>query len=426
MKKKILTFLLCVATIFSTLSLSSCYLLDSKGLSGLVQNGDTTINVEGGDNYDVTINTGESANTLAASKALLSAVSVRADFKKKITENNYSPLSIAFGSGVIYKLNKSGENAYDAYIVTNYHILYNEESDDLNHISEDIDVFLYGHEDYMLLDKAVEENLAYYNKYAIPANFVGGSAEYDIAVLKVENSQTLMKSSARAVDVADSDKVAILDTAIAIGNPEAEGMSVTLGHISVDSEYIDLAIESIVISPRVMRTDAALNHGNSGGGLFNDKGELIGIVNSKTTRTSVDGFGYAIPSNVAKNVAENIIYHCDGTEKTAVQKCRLNIMIETSDIITVYDTKTGITTVREEVRVNSTEGSHLADKLKVGDVLLSITIDGVTKEITRRFQPIDALLTARLGSKITLKILRGTTEMTVEHTVTESMITECK
>ena len=75
------------------------------------------------------------------------------------------------------------------------------------------------------------------------------------------------------------------------------------------------------LSLRVMRTDAAVNSGNSGGGLFDDSGRLIGIVNAKSSNTSDDNIGYAIPSNVATAIADNAIYYSDGT----IKRCMLGM-----------------------------------------------------------------------------------------------------
>lgn len=73
------------------------------------------------------------------------------------------------------------------------------------------------------------------------------------------------------------------DSVIAIGNPNAGGIAVTQGILSMESEYITMTAADNVstVQIRVMRVDAAINGGNSGGGLFNDSGELIGIVNAK-------------------------------------------------------------------------------------------------------------------------------------------------
>ncbi len=412
MKKKITTALLCVSIIFGTLSMSSCYLLNGDNYSGLLNgaggqgNQDTTINVEGGDNLDITINSEENTNMLAANKALLSAVSVYAT-------------GSGTGAGVIYKLDKEKGNAF---IITNYHVVYNKSLQTANKISNDISILLYGQE---------------HIDYAIPATYIGGSMEYDLAVLKVTESTTLMKSNAKAADIANSDDIAVLDAAIAIGNPEGGGISATLGHINVDSESLEMkgADNSTDIKLRVIRTDAAVNHGNSGGGLFNTKGELIGIVNAKIVSSSVDGIGYAIPSNIAKNIAENIIYYCNDTDRESVFKCRLGITIEAFELYTEYDTETGKIKKYEKSRVASLSytdenekiiESPLKGKLELEDVLISINIDGNEQIINRQHQVIDALLNARIGSKITFKILRGEKEMTIEHTVTKDMIVECK
>ena len=411
MKKKIISALLCATILFGSLSMSSCYLFDASGYQGILNSPttgsqNTTINVDGGDNVDVTINSSETSEMLAANKALLSAVSIYAT-------------GSGTGAGVIYKLDKEKGNAF---IITNYHVVYNKSLQTANKISNDISVLLYGQE---------------HIDYAIPATYVGGSMEYDLAVLKVTASTTLMKSNARAVDIANSDDIAILDGAIAIGNPEGGGISATLGHINVDSETLNMkgADNSTDISLRVIRTDAAVNHGNSGGGLFNMKGELIGIVNAKIVSSSVDGIGYAIPSNIAKNIAENIIYYCNGQERESVFKCKLGITIEAFELFTEYDTETGKIKKYEKSRVASLTytdekgkivESPLKDKLKIADVLVSIKIDGNEQIINRQHQVIDALLNARIGSKITFKILRGGKEMTVEHTVTKDMIVQCK
>ena len=418
MKKRILTLFLCAALLFGTLSLSSCYLLNSGSLSSMLNsnsNGNqgsqnTTINVSGGDDYDITITPGTNANTLAANKALLSVVSIYSIFDKTSygTTTQYSSV----GSGVIYKLDKEKG---DAYILTNYHVVSSSSSTTASGISDDITLFLYGQEESML--------------YAMPATYVGGSLQYDLAILKVEASTVIMESNARAVDIANSDDIAVMDTVIAIGNSDSDGLSATLGHVSVDSEYIALlgADDITEITVRVIRSDAAVNHGNSGGGLFNDKGELVGIVNAKTSKSNVDGVGYAIPSNVAKNIAENILYYCDGTERESVFRCILGITVESTEFKTEYDKESGKVKKVETVRISEvSETSAALDKLKVADTIISVTVDGVTQNVTRRFHVIDALLNARPGSKVVFKVLRAGAEMSIEIPITTEMLVEYK
>lgn len=412
MKKKLLVITLSVILVMQTLMMSSCYFFDSS-LSDILENddsesegGDKVINVEGGDSYDVTIESSEGSSVLAASKALLSSVSVYCKFRG----GGYgsSEFSSA-GSGVIYRLDKEKG---DAYVITNYHVVYSSSSSAANKISHDINLYLYGQE---------------HSDYAIPATYVGGSLYYDIAVLKVEASEVLMKSNATAATFANSDEVSVLDSAIAIGNPESGGISATVGHVNVDSEYIAMygADERTEISLRVIRTDAAVNSGNSGGGLFNAKGDLIGIVNAKISKSSVDNIGYAIPSNVAKYITENILYYCDGQDRESVFRCMLGITVSSVEPSTVYDVETGKIHKLEKVRIEEVDNSSaVKGKLKVGDIINSIIIDGEEYAVTRRHHVIDNMLNARPESKITFKITRNGAEAEVSITATKEMLVE--
>ena len=393
MKKRFVGIVLILTVIVG--SLSSCLLIDGGAFqipSSDGGGGGTTINVQGGPNYDIDISSTSSSNMLAASKALLSSVSITT--------------STSAGSGVIYKLEKEKGNAY---IITNYHVVYDNGS-----INSEIYAYLYGMEA---------------SDYAIPATYVGGSMNYDIAVLKVTGSTILMESNAAAVSVADSDDVAILDTAIAIGNPEGQGISATVGCINVDSENISVGFQIYNkvqrITLRVMRTDAAVNSGNSGGGLFNAKGELIGIVNAKDADSSTDNIGYAIPSNVAKAIAENILYYCDGQTKQNVYRCMLGVTVGIKDLYTEYDTGTGKIYKRETVMLTEVLESGAANGiLKTGDVINSITIDGVKHEVSRTYHIIDTMLYARVGSMVVINITRDGSVSDITVPIVESMLTE--
>lgn len=344
--------------------------------------GNTTI--ESSPNYNITVNNTGNPNLAAASRAVLSAVRVIA-----YVGSGYSS-STSNGAGVIYMMDKQ---AGSAYIITNYHVVYDEYATNSYHVSNNIVLRLYGQDS---------------EKYNIPAKYVGGSMTNDIAVLKVDNSAILAASNATAVTVADSSKVAILDTAIAIGNPAAGGISATVGAVNVDSEYIVMktADGKAQVQHRLIRIDAAVNSGNSGGGLFNDKGELIGIVNAKNASSDIDNIGFAIPSNVAKNIADNIIYHCDGkSDVWNPQRYLVGITLTAKELYTEYDTETGKVLKGEVVEINSVElTSPIKGEVKVGDVVKSVTIDGTTHQITRIYQLIDVMYTARSGSSVSLLI----------------------
>lgn len=406
MKRRITALILCLALIVSALMLTSCaglFLEDT-----IESNPDSlkgqTVNLQGGANYDITIENPPPSNVAAANKALLSAVSIVANFKG-VSQGIFgsSASGAASGSGVIYKLDKT---TGDAYIITNHHVVFHAAYG----ISEDIDVYLYGGEA---------------QGFEMSATYVGGSLYYDLAVLKITASARLIESNARAAEFANSDEVAVLDTVIAIGNANGRGISATVGHINVDSEYIDMlgADERTEISLRVMRTDAAVNPGNSGGGLFNTEGKVVGIVNAKSADSSVDNVGYAIPSNVAKSIADNIIYYCDGTNKDCVYRCILGIQIKVVDFYTEYDEESGKIFKRETVSVDSvTENTAAAEVLQVGDIITSISVDGKVSPVTRMHHIIDAMLDARVGSTVVFNLVRGGVETSATITVVSNMI----
>ncbi|MBQ3503006.1 MAG: trypsin-like peptidase domain-containing protein [Clostridia bacterium] len=389
------------------------------------------------------------ASAVASAHALRSAVSIFVEHEVEITDYDVlikhpegyytydTKKSIAWnaGAGVIYNLNK---DTGDAYIITNYHVCYSGGTLAEDGIAKRFTTYVYGAESIDMYDLTC---LKYYNddcvKYrdlfdydaeglpiidygygAIEAEYVGGSEAYDIAVLKVTNSEVLKNSDCLAVDVKDSDEVTAGSTAIAVGNPDASGIAVTNGVISVESEYIQVQIDNVVVL-REFRIDTPVNPGNSGGGLFDGKGKLVGIVNAKTTDTSVENMSYAIPSNVATRVAQSIIDNCDGATRTT-NKVFIGITIETTNSKAHYNQSTGLMGIREEVSVSGVNEDSLADVigLKVGDVLTSVQIvsdEGIKEiEINHTYSLIDAMLLVRVGDSVIFNYSRAGVEGSVE------------
>ena len=180
------------------------------------------------------------------------------------------------GSGVIYK--KSGG---DAYVVTNYHVIAGNSS---------LDVLLSG-------GQKVKATVVGYDEYT------------DLAVLKI--------SSDHVKDVAtfaDSSKLTIGEPAIAVGSPLGSQFAntATEGILSATSRQVTLTQENgQTTSINAIQTDAAINPGNSGGALINIEGQVIGITQSKITTTedgstSVEGLGFAIPSNDVVNIINKL------------------------------------------------------------------------------------------------------------------------
>lgn len=310
-------------------------------------------------------------------KMMLSAVSVIC----------YYDDSYGMGSGVIYKLDKKSG---DAYIITNYHVVYHDDYG----IADNIQLFLYG----MQL-----------SSYAIPATFVGGSLTYDIAVLKVSGSKILKNSYATAATLGASDSVRMTDPVYVVGNARGEGIAATSGIVSVESENLALSgADGSEITLRVMRVDAAVNLGNSGGGAYDEYGRLIGITVAKNVSTQVDNIGYAIPVDLAVRIADNVIRNCNGTTSTSVLKPLMGVTI-TSYVSGLEITPDG----KDVYEVNLVEvtdvslGSLAYVKVRVGDIIKSITIDGNKYEVYRLHHVTDAMLEAHVGSVVKLEIERG-------------------
>ena len=351
-----------------------------------------------------------SDETGSVNRALMSTVSVVCQFEMNAkTEiggslfDNGTQGYVSMGSGVIYSLDRANGSAY---IVTNYHVVYSNYSlgkESIAHISDDITLYLYGGE---------------ITGREISASFVGGTMEYDIAVLRVENSEVLKESSAMAIAAADSNALTVGDRVYAIGNADAEGMTVTSGVISVDAEHIDieLADGKTTASMLVLRTDAPINHGNSGGGLYDASGRLVGIVNARSEADGVLGFGYAIPVNLALSVAQNIIDNSKLNDSKGAMRAMLGISVQVADTQSVFDEETDRAYVMETVTVVEVNyGGAAYGKLKSGDVLYSVQIgDGKPQKITRMFMLTNVLFNVRKGDTVKIVVAREDETVTVE------------
>lgn len=132
----------------------------------------------------------------------------------------------------------------------------------------------------------------------LEASVIGYDSNNDIAVIKIT------ADNLTAATFGDSDALKVGQTAIVIGNPLGTlGGTVTDGIISA----LDRDIEIEGVTMRLLQTNASINSGNSGGGMFDLDGRLVGIVNAKTTGNNVEGLGFAIPANTALEVITKIL-----------------------------------------------------------------------------------------------------------------------
>ena len=399
-----------LVVISMTASLSSCFLFDfgfsygdyipdfeyddNQGGNQLIPGtGNTTNDEITSENYGEFYpgsGQGNTENLTPLTKTMLSTVTI-------ICSNN---LTSSAGSGIIYSIDKTKG---DAYIITNQHVVHN---------TKKIEIFLYGMQ------------LA---PYSILATYVGGSVTYDIAVLKIEGSEVLKNSYACAAEFADSDKLRVYDRVYAVGNPEGSGLSATEGIISVESENISITgADGSLVSMRVMRIDAAVNHGNSGGGLYDENERLVGIVSAKEVSEDIDNMGYAIPSNLVKSVAKSIIRQCNGSSVTKISKALMGITI-TAYVSGLEIGEDGSVYQVDLVEVIEISGGSLAEgKVQVGDFINSITVDGIKRDVTRVHHVTDAMLEAQSCSSVVLNITRDGKTMNLTFSISSANMSTVK
>lgn len=367
---------------------------------------------------------------LSINRSLMCGVSILSSFKFSSRRTVYH--LIYSGSGVIVQMDKEKGNAY---VVTNCHVVYNDESDDI--IASGVYLYLYGQD-----TQGVNYNLYYDSKgndiydytvdddedYRIEAKVVGASIEYDIALLEISNSNILKNSDARVAAFSESDDVYAGEQVYAVGNPEGDGMSATVGVISKESETIALNLsdkyaesEDYYRYYRVIRTDAAINGGNSGGGMYNTDGKLVGIINSKSVSEEIDNMGFALPvSNVKRLwVLMKDAYESGFTlRKSDPYIERVSFPTEYGAIYTnSYLSPQGFAEIAEVVAVTSPYKDF-----NQGDVLKHIKITDKNgkvvedRDITRTYHVNDTLLSARNGYTATFTVVRDGKEREISFT----------
>lgn len=134
------------------------------------------------------------------------------------------------------------------------------------------------------------------------ATVVGEDATSDVAVLKID------ATGLTPATVGDSDSLSVGDSVLAVGNPLGElGGTVTSGIVSALNRSVTIQGTSSTNTMSLIQMDASVSPGNSGGGLFNMNGELIGLVNAKSSSSDAEGLGFAIPINDAIQVAQDLL-----------------------------------------------------------------------------------------------------------------------
>lgn len=246
------------------------------------------------------------------------------------------------------------------------------------------------------------------------AVIAGSDEQLDLAVLKVDNL------GIAPVTVGDSDVLNVGDWAICIGNPLSFTGTTTVGVISalnreVTSEAYDIYGRRDDLKNYMIQTDAAINAGNSGGGMFNVAGELIGVPSLKYTGsfysgTSVEGIGMAIPINAAKPLITEVLSGktdgataTGGTAAAAATKPRMGVKVTNAADTFPYPVQQGI--LPSGAYVTEVESGSPADKagIKAGDII--VEADGTVVSTTS--QLITILQAKNAGDSVSIKLYRS-------------------
>ena len=233
------------------------------------------------------------------------------------------------------------------------------------------------------------------------AKLIGGDDQSDIALLQVQNPSNLTQ-----IAIADSDKLRVGDFAVAVGNPFGLGQTATSGIVSALGRS-GLNLEGL---ENFIQTDASINRGNSGGALLNLNGELIGINTAILAPGGGSiGIGFAIPSNMAKTLSQQLIQFGE------VKRGLLGIkgMEMSADIAKAFKLNVQRGAFVSEVLPNS--GSAKAG-VKSGDVIVSLN----DKPLSSFAELRSRIVTTEPGAKVKLGLIREGKPLTVEVTLDKS------
>ena len=321
----------------------------------------------------------------AINKNLLKVVEVSCYTSLADLQFNKTPSS--GGSGVIYDIDDNG----DAYIVTNYHVAYYSMSQ--NKAYPYFKLKFYGHDNY----------------HYMRASFVGGSSTYDIAVLKVEASSFISNTNTTAVTFS-SEPLSAGTPVVAIGNSNAEGINISRGVVDVPSKMVSVKVAGNTCGHRLIQHDAYIINGNSGGGLFDLNGDLVGITNGGESKSNDpdNQYKYAIPADVVQRIANQLIesYKVDSSN-FKLKTVDLKISNLTFDKFSSYNATTGLIELVDKVKITAIDDASIfASDLEVDDVYLSMTINGVKTEITRDYLITELLLDLRVNDILKIEIKR--------------------
>lgn len=320
-----------------------------------------------GQNIQINAQEDSSIGQAVAAKAMDSVVGITTE---SVQNTFFGPMAVK-GSGSGFIVDKKG------YIVTNAHVVANRNKKTVTTLFN---------------DGSQEE-----------AQVLWEDSSLDLAILKVKEGKNLP-----SVDLGDSDKIAIGEPAIAIGNPLGLDLqrSVTKGIISGLNRSVGSGEGTYIDG--LIQTDASINEGNSGGPLFNSRGQVIGINTAKIS--SAEGLGFSIPINTLKPILDQVIQ--TGSFKTV----SLGVVVANPQAVEE----------RYNVNLNNKDGAFVMDiypgsaagkaGLKQGDIIVKLG----EKEIKDTNSLKKLMYSYKVGDKTKLHYIRNDKEYEVEVTFQET------
>lgn len=237
------------------------------------------------------------------------------------------------------------------------------------------------------------------------AQVVGTDTTTDLAVIKLDNPPSDLK----VAEFADSDDLAVGESVMAIGNPLGYDDTVTTGIVSALNRPVTVTDDdNNAIVTNAVQIDAAINPGNSGGPTFNAAGQVIGINSSIASTASSSGtagsigIGFAIPSNLVKRVANEII------DNGSVRHVVLGITIKSSSV-----EADGVTRGCAQVQAVTDGGPASKAGVKAGDSIVAFN----GKAVNNNYSLLGYVRASAMGDKVKLTVVRGGNTMDLEVTL---------
>ena len=341
---------------------------DAAGSTGSTDAGAPTLQVSDSERPSGTV-----TQTVTAGSAMTPAQIYEANQNSVVSIEVQTASGIGAGTGFLI--------SEDGYILTCYHVV----------------------KGYKAISVTFGDSTSY------EATYVGGDEDADLAVIKIEakDGQTF-----KSVVLGDSSKLTIGSTVSAIGNALGTfANTLTSGTVSGLDRALTMEDGTVM---NVLQTDCTINSGNSGGPLFNEYGEVIGVVNAKyssngySNAASIEGIGFAIPINDALKILDDLITHGYITGKPY-----LGISVATVNSITAQQYSNMVV----GAYVRSVDEGSCSQKagLQVGDIITQVD----NKDITTYEELIDAKNTKRAGDELTLTVYRDGSYQTIVVTLDE-------